>query len=34
MKDKWISPKTIIGSTAIGTYYFPRPDIEALLEKR
>jgi uncharacterized protein len=31
MKDKWISPKTIIGSTAIGTYYFPRPDIEALI---
>jgi uncharacterized protein len=31
MNEKWINPKVIIGSTATGTYYFPRPDIEELI---
>lgn len=28
MKNTWINPKTIIGNTASGDYYFPRPFIE------
>ncbi len=29
MSTTWKDPKIIIGNTAIGDYYFPRPDIEA-----
>lgn len=29
MRQNWIPPKVIIGSTAIGDYYYPRPQIES-----
>lgn len=29
MSNTWIEPKIIIGNTATGDYYFPRPQIEA-----
>jgi hypothetical protein len=29
MNPDWKDPKIIIGNTAIGAYYYPRPDIEA-----
>jgi type II secretory pathway predicted ATPase ExeA len=29
MSTSWVNPKIIIGNTATGDYYFPRPDIEA-----
>ena len=29
MQNAWINPKIIIGNTATGEYYFPRPQIEA-----
>jgi uncharacterized protein len=29
MSQNWVEPKIIIGNAATGSYYFPRPDIEA-----
>ena len=29
MSNTWINPNIIIGNTATGNYYFPRPQIEA-----
>ena len=29
MGNVWVGPKIIIGSTAFGDYYYPRPQIEA-----
>ena len=28
MRNAWVNPKIIIGNTATGAYYFPRPHIE------
>lgn len=29
MRNDWKNPKVIIGNTATGDYYYPRPEIEA-----
>ena len=31
MPNQWISPKIVIGNTATGEYYFPRPFIETCI---
>ncbi len=31
MTNPWIGPKIIIGNTATGDYYFPRPEIEEMI---